>query len=202
MAFIISADNIKRDLPGYDPDHSEKLHSKSAHLADKAYVEAIKNRPESTVILMSGGAASGKTEYISAYLRRKKAIIFDGTLPTFEGAKIKIKNALKHGRRLEIHAVVPVHLETAFVAFLNRDRKFPPEHFFRTHSSSRITLLQTAKTFTNIPIEIIFSENIKQNSDYKMNFTKLLIPDRDFLIDFLSENQYTEDEIKRLQGLT
>lgn len=198
MAFIISADDIKKTLPGYDPNNSDKMHRESAKLADKAYEEALKARSENTVILMAGGTASGKTEYISAYLKNTKGIILDGTLPTFDGAKIKIRKALKNNKNIEVHSVLPFSLETAFVAFLNRDRKFPPEHFFRTHSSSREALLDIAKNFPEIKMEIIFSENSKQDSKYKMNFTKLWIPDRSFLIEFLTESQYTEDEIKRI----
>jgi hypothetical protein len=192
---------LKISRPGYDPEHSEKTHKKSAQLADKKYADALKNRPENTVILMSGGTASGKTEYISAYLRRKKAIIFDGTLPTFHGAKIKIRKARKKNKKIEIHAVLPINLETAFLAFLNRDRKFPPEHFFRTHSSSRNTLLEVAKYFPDTPVKIFFSEYMGYGIKTDTKFIELFIPNRGTMIDFLENNQYTEREIKRKQGL-
>jgi hypothetical protein len=198
MAFIISADDIKKSLPGYDPNHSDKLHRESARLADKEYEKALKNRPENTVILMSGGTASGKTEYISAYLRPRKVIILDGTLPTFEGAKIKIRKALKKKKKVEIHTVMPFNLETAFVAFLNRDRKFPPEHFFRTHSSSRKTLLDIAKNFPDIPMRIFFSQYRGNDSRMDTVFAELPTPDRGKLIAFLENNQYTEETIKRM----
>lgn len=201
MAYIISADEIKKTLHGYDPEHSDVLHRESARLADKKYEDALKKRKEKTVILMSGGTASGKTEYISAFLKERTTIIFDGTMPTLEGAKIKINKALRCGKRVEIHAVLPTSLETAFIAFLNRDRKFPPEHFYKTHSSSRQTLLEIARKFPEIPIEVVFSDNVKTGNDYKMTFTKLLLPNRGILVAYLAENQYTEDEIKRIQGL-
>lgn len=201
MAFMISADDIKKSLPGYNPSHSEILHAKSARLADKEYEKAVKLRPEGAVILMSGGAASGKTEYISAYLNRRKAIIFDGTLPTYKGAQIKIKRALKHNKRIEIHAVLPDNLPTAFIAFLNRDRKFPPEHFFRTHSNSRKTLLEVARELPEIPISVFFSKYTFAANKMDTSFAELWIPDRGVLIDFLESNQYTEEDIKRIQGL-
>lgn len=201
VAFIISADDIKKTLPGYDPEHSDKMHSESAHIADRAYTEALKTRSEKTVILMSGGTASGKTEYISAYLRGKRAIIFDGTLPKFEGAKIKIRMALKRGKKVEIHAVLPFSLENAFIAFLNRDRKFPPEHFFITHSSSRKTLLEVANNFPDISIKIFFSQYKQSSNGTDTMFAQLPASDHSTLIDFLENNQYTEDIIKRMQGL-
>jgi hypothetical protein len=201
MAFITSADDIKKSLRGYDPEHSEKMHSESARLADRAYAEALKTRSENAVILLSGGTASGKTEYVSAYLHRRKAIIFDGTLPTYEGAKIKIRKAQKCKKTVEIHAVLPENLLTAFIAFLNRDRKFPPEHFYRTHSESRKVLLEIAKNFTDIQIVIITSLYLHKSGSHRMTFGALRGADRRALIEFLEKNQYTEEEIKREQRL-
>jgi hypothetical protein len=93
MAFIISADDIKQTIPGYEPSRSHEFHRESARLADKAYEQGLKTRSEPEVILLSGGAASGKTEYVSVYLHNKAAIILDGTLPSLEGARIKIRKA-------------------------------------------------------------------------------------------------------------
>jgi hypothetical protein len=98
MAYIISADDIKETLPGYTPDRAEAFHITSAKMADKAYAKALKERPEDRVILMSGGTASGKSEYVSAYLVNNEAIILDGTLPSLEGASIKIRSARKAGK--------------------------------------------------------------------------------------------------------
>lgn len=201
MAFIISADEIKKTLPGYDPSHSEMLHSKSTRLADREFTQALKNRAEKTVILMSGGAASGKTEYVSTYLTRRKAIIFDWTMPTIEGAKVKIRNSLRKKKNVEIHAVLPNDLQYAFIAFLNRDRKFPVEHFYRTHSSSRKTLLTIASKFPDIKMEIIISHYIHngRGTGPSMTFKAPNVDDRGSLIEFLTRNQYTENEIKRIQ---
>jgi hypothetical protein len=60
MAYIISADEIKKTLQGYNPGRSEEFHSTAAKLADKAFVQALKDQSEETVILMCGGTASGK----------------------------------------------------------------------------------------------------------------------------------------------
>src|SRR5580698_6696468 len=95
MSYIISADELKKTLPGYSPDKAEVFHRESAKLADKQYEQAMKERPEPFVILMAGGTASGKSEYVSVYLQSEDAIILDGTLPTIAGAAIKIKKAIK-----------------------------------------------------------------------------------------------------------
>lgn len=193
MTYIIAADEIKKSLPGYAPEQAENFHVASAKLADKAYAKALKERPENTVILMSGGAASGKSEYISVYLEQADAIVVDGTLPSIEGASIKIRNALKAGKHIEVCSVTPSSLLIAFVAFLNRDRKFPVEHFYRTHSSSRKTLLEVADQFPDVPIRIILSEGDEISG---MAFAEKQFTDRQQMIEFVKNEQYTEQEIR------
>lgn len=193
VAYIISADEIKKTLPGYDPGHSEDFHTASAKLADKAYVKALKERPEETVVLMCGGSASGKSEYVSVYLEDKSIVILDGTLPSFEGAKIKIRTALRSSKTVEVHCVLPESLLIAFIAFLGRDRKFPVEHFYRTHSSARKTILEVAKTYPDVTIKLIISHGAEGAG---MAFTEKQFESRDALIEFLEAQQYTEEEIR------
>lgn len=193
MAYIISADEIKKTLPGYDPARSEDFHSTSAKLADKAFAQALKERLEETIILMCGGTASGKSEYVSAYLENKSVIILDGTLPSFGGAKIKIGKALKAGKTVQVHCVMPESLLVAFVAFLNRERKFSVEHFYRTHSSSRKTILEVAKHFPNVEIKLITSHGAEGSG---MSFSEIEFGSRSLLIEFLEARQYTEEEIR------
>lgn len=193
VAYIISADEIKKTLPGYDPGHSDEFHSTSAKLADKAYAQALKELSDETVVLMCGGSASGKSEYVSVYLEDKPVIVLDGTLPSFEGAKIKIRKALKAGKTVEVHCVLPESLLIAFVAFLNRDRKFPVEHFYRTHSNARKTILEVAKGFPNVAIKLIVSHGAEGAG---MSFTEKQFESGGALIEFLEAQQYTEEEIR------
>ncbi len=143
---------------------------------------------------MAGGTASGKSEYVSAYLADEEAIIVDGTLPTFIGAEIKIKKAFKAGKQVALRCVLPENFVVAFVAFLNRERKFSTEHFYRTHSATRRTVLAVAEVFPNVTITIIMS-----SLDYEdtMSFRELTFPDREALIEFLNHQQYTEESIKQ-----
>jgi len=197
MAFIISADDIKKTLLGYVPEKSEFFHRESAKLADVQFAAALKDRPEKTVVLMAGGTASGKTEYVSAYLQKRRVIIFDGTLPTLEGAEIKIRKCLKAGKIVEVHLVLPASVLVAFIAFLNRDRKFSLEHFYRTHSSSRRTVLEIARAYPDIPVEIYVSDVDYVGSDSSMSFLHLAFDDRSELVEFLTKYQYTEQEIMK-----
>lgn len=193
MSYIIAADEIKKTLPGYSPEQAEAFHSTSAKLADKAYAQALKNRSEDLVILLCGGTASGKSEYISVYLESRDAIILDGTLPSFEGASIKIRGALKASKAVEVHCVMPTSFLIAFVTFLNRDRKFSVEHFYRTHSSSRKTLLEIAQQFTDIPIKIIISNGDPESG---MTFIMQEFTNRPQMVEFIKDQQYTEEEIR------
>jgi hypothetical protein len=195
---IISADVIKKSLKGYNPAESEKFHSISAKLADKEFQKVIKETDYSKVILMSGGAASGKTEYVSEYLVNEEAIILDGTLLSFQGAEIKIRKAIKLNKNIEIHVVLPADLKTAFLVFLNRERKFSPLHFYKTHGSSRNTVLQIAFKYPDVPIKLIESEYIELKESGSMRFTEKSFSTNSQLIEYLSTIQYNEEEIKEI----
>lgn len=198
MAYIIAADEIKKTLPGYSPEKSELFHRESARLADKQFEQALTDRSKKKVVLLAGGTASGKSEYVSVYLRRRRIIIFDGTLPSFEGAHIKIKKALKAGKQVEVHLVMPQSLLVAFIAFLNRERKFSLNHFYRTHQSSRQTVLEVAKAHPDIAIHIYASDVDFVSSGSTMTFQEISFANRDELIEFLVQNQYTEEAIKKV----
>ena len=144
---------------------------------------------------MAGGAASGKTEYVSAYLSRRRLIIFDGTLSTFEGAKIKIRDMNKAGKRVEIHLVLPSSLYAAFVAFVNRDRKFPLQHFYRTHSGSRKSVLKIAEEYPDVNARIFISEASPTDPERAMNFKEIIFNNRRELIEYLRDKQYNEEDI-------
>ena len=197
MAYTISADELKKTLPGYNPTQSEKFHDESQRLADAAYDVALRDREETTVVLTCGGSASGKSEYVSAYLEKRKVIIFDGTLSTLKRAHDKIKKAQAAGKTIEIHAVMPKVFFIAFLVFLNRPRKFPAKHFYRTHSDSRKTLLEVAQIYPKIPITLIMSSSVVRDDKNGMNFEKLSFPSRAELIEFLRKRQYTEEEVRQ-----
>ncbi len=192
MAQIISADEIKKSLPDYSPEKAEAFHRESAKLADKTFEVALKKNPFKEVILLSGGAASGKTEFLVTQLIRRKCIIFDATLDTVERAKIKIRNILGRKKKPVIYAVIPDNLKRAFIAFLNRDRKFSDEHFYRTHSGSRNTLLWIALNYPNIEINIVESSYTENQI---LQFAKIQFDNRKYLIDYLTSLQLTESDI-------
>lgn len=191
MAIIISADELKKTIPSYDPNESHLVHAQSAKMADALYAKIIKESDLKRVILLSGGAASGKTEFMSEYLIDEPCIIVDGTLPSLEGALIKSRSAQKHNKSVTIVAVWPADLQVAFAAFLQRDRKFPDEHFYRTHSQSRKALLEIARS--DLEVEIKLYEN--QFQDNEITFYEYTFDSRAQLIEKLEQSQYTEQQI-------
>lgn len=195
-AIIISADDIKKTLPGYDPTKSHLVHRESARLADKSYREALETSQYKEVILMSGGSASGKTEFISKYVFNQPAVVLDGTLPTFEGAKIKIRKAQKKDKSVRIIAIWPEDFKVAFSAFLQRDRQFPDKHFYETHSKSRKALLQIAESSLDVKIEIY--EAVYENG--RLLFYQYIFDSQSHLIETLKDNQYTEKQIIKMIG--
>lgn len=192
MAVVIDIDELKKSIFGYDPNNAEEFHSESAKLADKEFEKTIKSSEFKEVILLSGGSASGKSEFLDAYLKDKDAIIYDSTLSSIEGVKIKTKLAKKFDKNVTIYAVWPENFEDAFLVFLNRERKFPLEHFLRTHSNSRKVLLEIVKGYPNISI-CLYTNNY--DYDVKLKYKELIFDSREKLIEYLGDNQLTEDTI-------
>lgn len=195
MPIIISADEIKKELPDYSPDKAEEFHHESATKADKLFTKALKESSYKDVILLSGGTASGKTEFLATQLSSRDSIVMDATLSTELGAKNKVRQIIKAKKVPIIYTVIPDDLRRAFIAFLSRDRKFSDEHFYKTHSGSRKTLLWIAINYPNIKINIVESS---YTSDVKLQFSKIQFDNRQKLLDYLIRKQLTEDDIINL----
>ncbi|HZE87350.1 MAG TPA: hypothetical protein VE090_04035 [Methylomirabilota bacterium] len=194
MALIISADEIKKQLPHYSPDKAEAFHHESAREADKIFIKALKNDSYKEVILLSGGTASGKTEFLATQLSKKDCIVLDATLSTELGARNKIRQIIKARKKPIVYAVIPDDLKRAFYAFLNRDRKFSDAHFYKTHSGSRKTLLWIAKNYPDITINIVESSYVTKTSNI-LQFNKIELPNKEQLLRYLSSIQITESGI-------
>ena len=143
---------------------------------------------------MSGGSASGKTEFLSKHLENESAIIFDGTLPSLEGAQIKTRLAQKFGKKVSITAVWPKDLRIAFGAFLQRDRKFPDDFFYKTHADSRRALLAIAESNLTVTISFIESAYVESNLQFSVSKSN----NKEELIEFIRTHQYSEEEILKL----
>lgn len=192
MPLIISADEIKKKLPDYSPEKAESFHRESAKLADKNFEKALKESFSKEVILLCGGTASGKTEFLVTQLNRKRCVILDATLSTKEGAEIKLKKIIKANKKAVVYAVIPDDLKRAFIAFLNRDRRFSDTHFYKTHSGSRKTLLWIALNYLKVKINIVESSYTESQI---LQFARIKFDNRKQLIDYLTGLQLTESDI-------
>jgi hypothetical protein len=88
---------------------------------------------------------------------------------------------------------MPEDFRIAFSAFLGRERRFLPEHFFEMHSKSRKALLEIAEEFPDIGITIVDSE---YHQDGSLSFTEIVFDSRRALLELLRQRQYTEEEIR------
>ena len=192
VARYISIDEQKKLIPEYTPERAEEFHPQSAKSADKEFMKAVKQETCRNVVLLCGGSASGKTEFYSEYLEDKNAIVFDGTLPTVLGAKNKLRLIEKAKKRAIIYAIIPDDLTRAFAAFLGRDRRFQPEHFYRTHAGSRRTLLWIAHEDPPITIHVVESS---YNRRRKLRYRPMQFKNRKTLLAYLETIQYSEKKI-------
>jgi len=91
-----------------------------------------------------------------------------------------------------IYAVIPDDLNRAFIAFLNRDRKFSDIHFYKTHEGSRKALLWIALNYPNVKINIIESSYTQKQI---LQFDQIEFENKQQMIDYLSRLQISEDDI-------
>jgi hypothetical protein len=196
-AIIIDIDSYKEKIEGYDPSHSDKVHVESAKLANKEYEKVLKLNNIHEVILVCGGSASGKTEFIDWHLKHlDNVLIFDSTLSNFEGAVNKIRPALKKDKNIRIVLILSFNITSALLAYKERKRQFPVEHFTRTHSGSRKCFLELLKEYSN---------NSKVKFEIFTKFDKIdyigynrLIGDSKQIMNFVNSFQLTQIQIQKI----
>lgn len=198
---IISIDELKKALPGYSPEKADSFHIESAKLANKLFDQELKKIKNQAVVLMCGGSASGKSEFIEKFFITEKfeGIIFDSTLANIEGTKIKIKEIKKSGNVPIVCFILPDDLRRCFAAFNKRDRKIPESRFYETHSGAREVALWISKYHPEI--EILIYQNLYQ-PDNKAD-DQLVFKEYDFKtylekIEFLNQSQISKEEIRKI----
>ena len=192
-AIIIDMDEIKKTFPGYNLKNPNKHHEKSSTLAKGAFQIALDSSQYQRVILMGGGSASGKTEFISSELVGEKAIIFDGTLGGVNSTEKKIKKAHDGKKKVEVCAIIPENIVDTFNAFVLRKRRVPVKIFFKTHSDFRKTLLWLIQKYPNIHIRIIQNKGLHKGTLIMDEIEFTSKSDRD---NFILNCQIDKDEIE------
>jgi hypothetical protein len=159
---IISIDELKKALPGYSPEKADDFHTESAKIANKLFDQELKKIKNQEVVLMCGGSASGKSEFIEKFFITEKfdGMIFDSTLSKIDGAEIKIKQIKKSQNTPIVCFILPDDLRRCFAAFHKRDRKIPEGRFYETHCGAREVALWINKNYPEI--EILIYQNLYQ----------------------------------------
>ena len=216
MYKIISIDEEKELLPGYSPENADEFHVESARIANKKFDQELKKVKDKKAILMCGGSASGKTEFIAKFCPIEidesteiAGIVFDSTLATEDGVKTKIRNIKRSGNVPLVCLILPYSLNRCLKAFHQRDRKIPESKFFGTHSGARKVALWIAKNHPEIELAIYYNRLIEEadksdgdsqiaKTEDGLGFVEISFENKDELIAFLEEAQCSEEEIKTL----
>ena len=139
---------------------------------------------------MAGGTASGKTEFARSYLTHSNQLVYDGTLKSFDGLKVKldkIKRYTKIVPKLKIVFIIPNSIEQSFEVFRARERKMHDSVFFDTHMKSALTISKILSE-TNFRVEIYSSELDREIQ--KLNYKRLSTAPRSRVAKYLT--QYSE----------
>lgn len=216
MYKVISIDEEKEFLLGYSPENAHDFHTESAKNANKKFDKELKDIKDKKVILMCGGSASGKTEFIAKFCpiqqdgsEEIEGIVFDSTLPTEKGARVKIKKITKSKNIPVVCFILPFSLTRCLRAFHKRDRKIPESEFFKTHSGARQVVLWIAKSHPEIEILIYYNRLIEEaessdgdsqiaEKENGLGFVEISFDNRNEMISFLEKEQCSEEEIKTL----
>jgi hypothetical protein len=213
MYRIVSIDEEKESLLGYSPDKADDFHIESAKSANKKFDQELKKIKNKKVILMCGGSASGKTEFIEKFCPTIKidenddleGIVFDSTLATENGAETKIRNIKKSGNIPIVCLILPISLRDSFSAFCKRDRKIPETKFYETHSGARKVALFLAQKYLDVEMLVYVNSYDRGNlEENELSFARVDFEDsaennaKEELINFLQQNQFSEEEILQL----
>jgi adenosyl cobinamide kinase/adenosyl cobinamide phosphate guanylyltransferase len=156
---IIEVDEYKKKVAGYDATKSEEFHLESAKLADKEFTDSLKSKKYKRIIFMAGGTASGKTEFASSYFIHKDQLVYDGTLKSFDGFKIKLERIERYDKnksKIKVVLIIPYEWTRAYDAFKTRERKMKDLVFFDTQVRSRMCVARILRE-TKIRVEVYFS---------------------------------------------
>ncbi len=171
---IIEVDKYKEMIDGYDPARSDDVHIQSAKMADKDFENLLKTKKFTEIIFMSGGTASGKSEFaIQNYRESQDILVLDATLKNIEGFKIKYKLIKKYQKEASVKIVhiTPENLMDALGAFFGRERKMNIENFWITHVSSKKSISKIIEMCSGV----LFDLYLSVYSDDFINFEKVNI---------------------------
>lgn len=172
-AYVIDPDGIMKSFPDYTADKAGELHGASSVLAMKAYQQALTSDTTGIVRFTAGGSGSGKSEILVDYMKETPGIIYDGTFAKLAKAEQMIEDALKAGKKVEVHAVY-VNFRDAYLFALGRkDRPLSDDVIVSTHYGFRQTIPALLKKYMdNDKVSFSYEENVKDGTPVYGIYTK------------------------------
>lgn len=103
---VIGGDDLKDH---FGKDYNDNNHPVYSQSAFKLFERALQEMKGDTVVFTSGGAGSGKTEFIINALKNDgfDGIIYDSNFSNYEGAVKQIEQAEKAGKKVRIEGILP-----------------------------------------------------------------------------------------------
>lgn len=196
---IVSADDAKQVIPGFNAEMSGHYHEPSSSIGKAHYSELLadESTKDQPVLMMAGGSGAGKTVSLSkgkdggppVNLDDYSAVI-DTNLSSFSSSEKKIQQAKESGRKVQIDYVYRP-AELAFQGMMKRGKRInrvvPIDAFVDTHIKSLSTIKELAKRYENDPdVEINVWDNSGGKGEQKY-----------VSLDFLTDKSYNRDELER-----
>lgn len=166
---IISADEAKYVLPGFEAKHSATYHEAASSFAKYIYqgmLAANKGKGNNTVLFTAGGTGSGKTSGLrnAGVHTGKYAIAYDTNLSGEGSAAKKIQAALDNGYKVDVAYVQRDPVEAFENGVIPRARKegrlITIDDHIHHHSSSFATLEGLIKKFGD-KIDVTYVDNTR-----------------------------------------
>lgn len=154
---IISADEVKALSEDFARDGSlaNAVHGPSSWFADRLYEEALRSGEAGPVVMLAGGAGSGKsTSLEAAGLADRAGVVVDGIFANIDSARRRIEMARHAGRPVQV-AYVHTPIDVAVPRMVDRahreKRAVPLGDAADKHYSAQDTFLRLAEEYKSVP---------------------------------------------------
>lgn len=191
---IIDPDLLKKQANDYNPANHE-FYSK---MAKEQYARELKTNPNPVVKFTAGGSGSGKSELVIKRIGKDfGGIIMDKTLSDVNKASADIDLALKAGKKVEIHGILP-RIESAWRFIQKREartgRGVPLKDFIDKHIGFVDTLKQLIKKYPQVEFTLKDTRNIFSKEEALKSG---VITDRKQILDVLDSVKYDRKTIEK-----
>uniref|UniRef100_A0A6M3J6S2 Putative helicase n=2 Tax=viral metagenome TaxID=1070528 RepID=A0A6M3J6S2_9ZZZZ len=192
-ALILDSDDVKKTLPGYDPNNPSLVHAESSKIIKEAFDTALADPYFETVTFLGGGTGSGKSEVLIKGIKNTpKKIIYDGTMAGMDGVMIRQKKAKKAGKEMDFRVVI-AKIEEAWKWNLARERSVEKNIFADKHFGFRKTLYEVARDNPDFNINVF-----ENNEDIEKGGREIIFDNHQEMVDFLEKKVYTKNEVEQL----